>query len=327
MQLIAEAYAADDGDGSASAPETGRSLRRVERRASSTRFLIEITADILRHMDPDTGKPLVDVILDTAGQKGTGKWTVISALDLGMPVTLDRRGGVRARHVGAQGRARARGRGPARPDRGAAPAIGSFVEDVRDALYASQDRLLRAGLHAAARRVRGVQAGTSTSAASRSMWRGGCIIRAAFLGDITKAFEQQPGARQPAGRSLLHERRRPRAGRLAATSSPAPSNAGVPVPAYRVGAGLLRQLPLGEAAREPPAGAARLLRRPHLRARRQAARPVLPHRLDRPWRRHDRRVLPGVTCRSAPTPFVVVVASPRETTDGEEGQRWRATCC
>ena len=109
----------------------------------------------------------MDKILDTAGQKGTGKWTVISSQDLGIPITLIAEA-VYARCISAlkdervaaaedaQGPQAARSRATAR----------QFVEDIRDALYASKIVSLRAGLHAHARRGQGVRAGTSTTAAS-----------------------------------------------------------------------------------------------------------------------------------------------------------------
>ena len=153
-------------------------------------YLIEITADIFGYEDPETGKPLVDFILDTAGQKGTGKWTVDSATDNGVAADAHRRSGLRPLPVGAEGRARrggedARGAGDREADRPRA-----VHRRRRDGALREQDHQLRAGLRADARRRPRRATGNSTTAASRSMWRGGCIIRSAFLGKIKEAFDR-----------------------------------------------------------------------------------------------------------------------------------------
>ena len=83
MQLIAEAYDVLHRGLRLSTPEIGRRVRRVERRLLES-FLVELTAQVCRVIDPETGTPLVDVVLDKAGQKGTGHWTAQVALDLGV---------------------------------------------------------------------------------------------------------------------------------------------------------------------------------------------------------------------------------------------------
>ena len=98
----------------------------------------------------------------------------------------------------------------------------------------------------------------------------------------------QPQAGEPAARPVLPRRDRPLPARLAAGGRPRPSTHGIPLPAMTSALAYLRRLPLRPAARQPAPGPARLLRRPHLRARRPAPRPVLPHQLDRP-RRHHRK--------------------------------------
>jgi 6-phosphogluconate dehydrogenase len=153
-------------------------------------YLIEITRDILGYQDED-GRPLVDKILDTAGQKGTGKWTGISALDLGIPLTMiveavlgrslsalkDER--VAASHVLAGPRPTFAG------DREA------FVEDLREAVYASKIISYTQGymLMRAAAQEYGWNLNYGGVAL---MWRGGCIIRSAFLGKIKEAFDRNP---------------------------------------------------------------------------------------------------------------------------------------
>ncbi len=155
-------------------------------------FLIDITADILAFRDEE-GRPLVEQILDAAGQKGTGKWTAISALELGMPVTLVAEA-VFARVVSALRDERAAAAevltGPhpsARAGSEAEPA--GFTAAVHDALYASKIVSYAQGfmLLRAAGQEFGWQLDLGRIA---SLWREGCIIRAAFLDNITEAYER-----------------------------------------------------------------------------------------------------------------------------------------
>jgi 6-phosphogluconate dehydrogenase len=155
-------------------------------------FLIEISSHIFAKKDED-GKPLVDKILDTAGQKGTGKWTVISALDTGQPVTLIGES-VFARCLSAIKNERVEAAkvlvGPAAAkldvDRAA------FIEDVRRALYCSKIISYAQGymLLKAAAKENGWNLNMGGIAL---MWRGGCIIRSRFLGNIKEAFDKNPG--------------------------------------------------------------------------------------------------------------------------------------
>jgi 6-phosphogluconate dehydrogenase len=154
-------------------------------------YLIEITRDILGYIDPDTKVPLIDKILDTAGQKGTGKWTVVSACDLGMPLTLIGEA-VFARCLSAQ-----------KDERVAASSIlkgptssfdiheDSFVDAVEKALYASKIVSYAQGFA-----LMDAMADESdweiNKGAVALMWRGGCIIRSAFLGKIKEAFDENP---------------------------------------------------------------------------------------------------------------------------------------
>ncbi len=156
-------------------------------------YLIEITADILDHVD-GRGNPTVESILDAAGQKGTGKWTVISSLDLGFPMTLVAEA-VYARVVSALVGQRKEassllGSG-VRSDDGDRDSYGDgFVDDIHDALYASkivsyaQGFMLLEG--AAAEYGWDLDYGRIAQ-----LWREGCIIRAAFLDDISAAFERR----------------------------------------------------------------------------------------------------------------------------------------
>jgi 6-phosphogluconate dehydrogenase len=151
-------------------------------------YLIEITRDILAFKDAD-GLPLVDKILDTAGQKGTGKWTVISSQDLGIPITLIAEA-VYARCVSAMKDERV---AAAKKLRGPKPTIKGdakkFIEDVRQALYASKIVSYTQGymlMRAAAKENQW----NLNYGGIALMWRGGCIIRSAFLGKIKEAFDK-----------------------------------------------------------------------------------------------------------------------------------------
>ncbi|MEN9470108.1 MAG: decarboxylating NADP(+)-dependent phosphogluconate dehydrogenase [Verrucomicrobiota bacterium] len=157
-------------------------------------YLIEITRDIFAKKDTD-GSPLVNKILDTAGQKGTGKWTVINSLDLGTPITLMAEA-VYARCVSAMKDDRVRA---ARKLKGPKPAIptarnakkrDALVQEVRDALYASKIISYAQGymLMQAAAKEYGWKLNWGGIAL---MWRGGCIIRSRFLGKIKEAFDKK----------------------------------------------------------------------------------------------------------------------------------------
>ena len=154
-------------------------------------YLIEISSDIFAKKDED-GKPLVDKILDTAGQKGTGKWTVISALEMGQPVTLIGES-VFARCLSALKDERVGAskilQGPA--GKAAVGDRAAFIEDVRRALYCSKMVSYAQGymqLRAAAK-----ENGWKLNMGGIAlMWRGGCIIRSRFLGKIKEAFDKNP---------------------------------------------------------------------------------------------------------------------------------------
>jgi 6-phosphogluconate dehydrogenase len=153
-------------------------------------YLIEISRDIFAKKDED-GQPLVDKILDTAGQKGTGKWTVISALDNGQPVTLIGES-VFARCLSALKDERVAASSVLKGPK-AKPAVGdraAFIESVRRALYCSKIISYAQGymLLKAAAKENGWNLNMGGIAL---MWRGGCIIRSAFLGNIKTAFDKK----------------------------------------------------------------------------------------------------------------------------------------
>lgn len=155
-------------------------------------YLIEITADIFTKSDSETGKPLVDVIKDTAGQKGTGKWTSQSALDLGVPLSIITES-VFSRFISAMKDERTEAskvlNGPApQPFEGDRQA---FIEAVRQALYASKICSYAQGF--AQMRAASEEFGWNLDYGSIAMiFRGGCIIRAAFLQNIKDAYDRNP---------------------------------------------------------------------------------------------------------------------------------------
>jgi 6-phosphogluconate dehydrogenase len=190
MQLIAEAYDLLRTGLGAEPGEIGE-IFRTWNEGDLESFLIQITADVLSHTDAATGRPFVDIVLDQAEQKGTGRWTVQSALDLGIPITgIAEATFARALSSHADQRAAAReafGGGAATPevDR------DSFIEDVRRALYASKVVAYAQGFdHIAAGSEEygwGIDRG-----AMATIWRGGCIIRARFLNRIREAYDENP---------------------------------------------------------------------------------------------------------------------------------------
>ena len=153
-------------------------------------YLIEITRDILAYKDED-GSPLVEKILDTAGQKGTGKWTGISALDLGIPLTLIGES-VFARCLSAMKEERVAASTVLRgPDPSFDGDRQAFVADLRKALYASKVVSYAQGY--TLMRAAAAEYGWNLNYGGIAlMWRGGCIIRSVFLGKIKDAFDTDP---------------------------------------------------------------------------------------------------------------------------------------
>ncbi|MCK5190432.1 MAG: decarboxylating NADP(+)-dependent phosphogluconate dehydrogenase, partial [Methylococcales bacterium] len=153
-------------------------------------YLVEITTNILAYKD-ENGEPLVDSILDTAGQKGTGKWTGINALDMGIPLTLIAES-VFARCLSAQKDQRVKA-AVALPKN---PATFSgdkeaMIEAIHDALYASKIISYAQGFQLMREAAKEYD-WTLNYGDIALMWRGGCIIRSQFLSDIKKAYEKDP---------------------------------------------------------------------------------------------------------------------------------------
>ena len=195
MQLICEAYNLMKTGLGMSAGEMHQVFAEWNK-GDLDSYLIEISRDILGKLDDD-GQPLVEKILDTAGQKGTGKWTVINSQDLGIPITLMAEA-VYARCVSAlkdervQASAVLEGPSPAMEEIAADPARkATFIEDIRHALYASKIVSYAQGymlMRAAAKEY----GWTLNYGGIALMWRGGCIIRSRFLGKIKDAFDKTP---------------------------------------------------------------------------------------------------------------------------------------
>jgi 6-phosphogluconate dehydrogenase len=190
IQLICEAYQLLK-DGLGYTPDQLAEVFAEWNKGELDSYLIEITAAIFAKKDED-GQPLIDKILDTAGQKGTGKWTAISALDLGQPVTLIGES-VFARCLSAL-----------KDERVNASKILSgpkkvltiseqkeFIEDVRRALYCSKMISYAQG-YMLLRAIEKDQNWNLNMGGIALMWRGGCIIRSIFLGNIKAAFDKNP---------------------------------------------------------------------------------------------------------------------------------------
>jgi 6-phosphogluconate dehydrogenase len=189
MQLICEAYQLLK-DGLGMTADEMHQVFAEWNKGDLDSFLIEITRDILAYKDTD-GQPLVDKILDTAGQKGTGKWTVINSADLGIPITLIAEA-VYARCVSALKDDRVVA---SKKLKGPKPAIkgdrAKITEDIRRALYASKIISYAQGymlMRAAASEYKW----NLNYGGIALMWRGGCIIRSRFLGKIKEAFDKNP---------------------------------------------------------------------------------------------------------------------------------------
>jgi 6-phosphogluconate dehydrogenase len=191
MQLIAEAYDLIRR-GTGKSPAEIADVFAEWNTGELESYLIEITAEVLRQVDAETGKPLVDVILDQAGSKGTGVWTVQNALDLGVPVSGIAEA-VFARSLSSKPAQRAAASGlPGPANAWTVDDHDAFIEDVRQALYASKIIAYSQGFDAI---VAGAeQYGWDIKKGDiAAIWRGGCIIRARFLNRITEAYAADPG--------------------------------------------------------------------------------------------------------------------------------------
>jgi len=192
MQLIAEAYDLLRKGLGMSAPEISAVFAEWNKGELDS-FLVELTAKVLSVKDTETGKPLVDLVLDKAGQKGTGKWTAQVALDLGVAIPTIA-AAIDARNLSALKDERVKASSQIQGPEAVLPPSerAGFVEAVRDALYDSKICSYTQGL-------RLIQAGSDQyhwSVSLREMariWKGGCIIRAKLLDEIMSAYDRNPG--------------------------------------------------------------------------------------------------------------------------------------
>jgi len=189
MQLICEAYQLMK-DGLGMTPDEMHQVFADWNKGELDSYLIEITRDILAFKDTD-GTPIVDKILDTAGQKGTGKWTVISSQEMGIPITLIAEA-VYSRCVSAMKDARVEAAKVFKPRKSKFSGDrAQWITAIRHALYASKIISYTQGYMLMLSLTR--QYGWNLNYGGIAlMWRGGCIIRSAFLAEIKKAFDKNP---------------------------------------------------------------------------------------------------------------------------------------
>ncbi|MEB3367313.1 NADP-dependent phosphogluconate dehydrogenase [Saccharopolyspora mangrovi] len=191
MQLIGEAYQLLRDVGGRS-PEEIAGIFRAWNTGRLDSYLIEITAEVLSHVDAATGRPFVDVVADQAEQKGTGRWTVQLALELGVPVSGIAEA-VFARSLSGHTALRRASRdlaGPVPQALGPTEAA-AFADKVEQALYASKIVSYTQGFHEIA--AGSAEYGWDVDlGAIAAIWRGGCIIRAAFLDRIRAAYDARP---------------------------------------------------------------------------------------------------------------------------------------
>jgi 6-phosphogluconate dehydrogenase len=194
MQMICEAYAMMTGVLGMSPEECGQVFAEWNTGVLDS-FLIEITADILKQKDPQTGKPFVDIVLDAAGQKGTGKWTSVNALDMGVPAPTVAEA-VFARCLSAikdeRVNASSKLPGPGTSSAGAGLDKKDFIAAIHDALYCSKICAYAQGFQLM-REAQKEYNWTLDFGSIAQIFRGGCIIRARFLQKITEAYQRDSG--------------------------------------------------------------------------------------------------------------------------------------
>lgn len=191
MQLIAESYDLMRNFLKMSVEEIAAVFKEWSEGELSS-YLIDITADILTKYDPESGKPMVDIILDRAGNKGTGKWTSQSALDLGVPLPLITES-VFARFISALKSERVAA-SQILPTVDGMPTVdkATFVESIRQALYFSKIMSYAQGF--SQMRFASEENNWDLNYGEiAKIWRAGCIIRASFLQNITDAYDKNPG--------------------------------------------------------------------------------------------------------------------------------------
>ena len=204
----------------------------MEHRRSSTPILVEITAEVLDQVDASTGRPLVELIVDEAEQKGTGRWTVQSALELGVPVSAIAEA-VFARSASGDRTVReaaaASSLVPSASGTWAAAERKQLVDDVRDALWSAKVVAYAQGLEQIRQASANYGWGVDIATVAR-IWRGGCIIRARLLKQISD--EYAAGTRHPPRGPEHPGRTWPTARSRGDGSSRQPQRAGVPVPGF-----------------------------------------------------------------------------------------------
>ena len=287
MQLIAEAYDVMRSALGMPAEEIATVFADWNTRKLAS-YLIEVTADVLRYIDTETGQPLVDLILDAAEQKGTGRWTIESALELASPVpTID--AAVTARNLSALRGLRVQASevlaGPSAPggaEQAAALLGGADGPDralaaLEDALYFSKVSSYSQGMALLSAASAAYSWNLDLSEIAR-IWTGGCIIRAAFLGRNHARLPRKPRTGESAARSPD----RAAVGRDRGRGPPrhrGGADLGRPGAGDVVGARLLRYPAPAGSSRQSHPGTTRLFRRAHVPAQRSGGR--LPHAVAR----------------------------------------------
>ena len=191
MQLIAEAYDLMKNALGLSGQELHEVFSKWNTTDELNSFLIEITADIFTQVDSTTDLPLVDSILDAAGQKGTGRWTVVSSLELGVPIPT-MYAAVNARVMSAYKEERVAAAKDLNVTTGTYDGDKqAFINKIRDALYCSKMCSYAQGMALLSKASQEFNYQLNLAETAR-IWKGGCIIRAGFLNKIKKAFNENP---------------------------------------------------------------------------------------------------------------------------------------
>jgi 6-phosphogluconate dehydrogenase len=191
MQLIAEAYDILKNALGLSHTQLHEVFAQWNQTEELDSFLIEITADIFSYIDPETNQPLIDLIVDAAGQKGTGRWTIVSALELGVP-TPTIYAAVNARIISSYKDERvAVSKELTGSNSQYQGDIQALIPKVRDALYCSKMCSYAQGMALIAKASTEFNYNVNLSEIAR-IWKGGCIIRAKFLNKIASAFQENP---------------------------------------------------------------------------------------------------------------------------------------
>ncbi len=191
MQLIAEAYDVLKNGLGLSNDRLQSIFSQWNQTEELNSFLIEITADIFGYVDPETQQHLIDLILDSAGQKGTGRWTIVSSLELAVPIPT-MYAAVNARVMSSYKAERvAASKELTGPNYSLAGDVESFIPKVRDALYCSKMCSYAQGMALIAKASAEFNYQVNLPEVAR-IWKGGCIIRAGFLDKIKQAFIDNP---------------------------------------------------------------------------------------------------------------------------------------